>query len=73
MLSQLDTRFFLGVDNPYKFSLRFVIFKAGEKEPLASSYHDSMWRRSVNVEVDLEAGDYVVHVRHSSCELLFLN
>jgi hypothetical protein len=62
MLSQIDTRYFSGVESAYKFSLRFVIFKTGEKEPVATSYHDALWRRSVNVEVDLEAGDYVVQV-----------
>lgn len=63
MLSQLDTRFFIGVDNIYKFSLSFVLFKAGEKEPIAASYHDATWRRSVNVELEMDEGDYVVHVR----------
>jgi hypothetical protein len=62
MLSQLDTRYFYGVESPFLFSLTFVIFKVGEKEPIANSYHDAMWRRSVNVEVYLEEGDYVVQV-----------
>jgi hypothetical protein len=62
VLSQIDTRYFLGVDNLYRFSLHFAIFKSGEKEPVATSYHDALWRRSVNVEVDLEEGEYVIHV-----------
>jgi len=69
VLSQLDTRYFQGVENSYKFSLNFIVFKAGEKEAIASSYHDALWRRSVNVEIDLEAGDYVVQV---SNEIMYL-
>ncbi|KAG9093462.1 hypothetical protein FRC07_011459, partial [Ceratobasidium sp. 392] len=37
---------------------------APASEPYASSAHTVFWHRSVNVELDdLEAGDYVVHVR----------
>ncbi|KAG8695526.1 hypothetical protein FRC09_009104, partial [Ceratobasidium sp. 395] len=33
------------------------------EEPLLSSSHTGYWRRSVNLEIDLEPGEYVVHVR----------
>jgi hypothetical protein len=41
----------------------FVLFKKDDKEPIGSSQHSRFYSRSVNLEVDLAAGEYVVHVR----------
>ena len=47
------------------FGLEFAIFRKGAKEALAASRPHSSWYRGVNVELDLDAGEYVVQV----CEI----
>jgi hypothetical protein len=48
--------------------------KEGEKEPLAESLHSDFYLRSANLEIELEAGNYIVYVRFASslghCPLL---
>lgn len=64
VLSQLDDRYFKELSGSNKFTMDFKLFKRGEKRVLVNSTHSTFFRRSVNAEVDnLEAGDYVVHVR----------
>ncbi|KAG9095718.1 hypothetical protein FRC07_011043, partial [Ceratobasidium sp. 392] len=66
VLSQLDDRYFAEISGYSQWTLEFVIYRkdAPASEPYASSSHTIFWRRSVNVELDdLEAGEYVVHVR----------
>lgn len=63
VLSQMDDRYFPDLSGPSKFTLDFKLFKKGEKKVIANSSHSTFFRRSVNCEVELEAGDYVVHVR----------
>ncbi|KAJ8509380.1 hypothetical protein ONZ45_g8446 [Pleurotus djamor] len=63
VLSKLDDRYFDDLSGNYWWNFNFVLFKAGESEVLAESSHARLWSRSVNVELELEAGDYVVHVR----------
>jgi hypothetical protein len=41
------------------------VYARDGEEPVATSMHDIFWQRSAAVEVDLEAGEYVVHVRTS--------
>lgn len=41
----------------------FKLFKKGEKRVLVNSSHSTFFGRSVNAELDLEAGEYVVHAR----------
>jgi hypothetical protein len=63
MLSQLDTRYFTGLESCYRASLDFSIFPLGSSTAIASSRHNALWDRNVNAEVELEAGEYVVQVR----------
>ncbi|QRV99267.1 calpain family cysteine protease [Ceratobasidium sp. AG-Ba] len=66
VLSQLDTRFFGEISGIYRWTADFVVYRKGAPadEPYTRSVHTELWRRSVSVELDnLEAGDYVVHVR----------
>jgi hypothetical protein len=64
VLSKLDERYFNEISGRSAWSFDFVLFKKGEKVALHSSYHARFGSRSVNLEADLEAGDYVVHVSH---------
>ncbi|KAJ6580633.1 hypothetical protein B0H19DRAFT_1111981 [Mycena capillaripes] len=63
VLSQLDTRYFADISGRSRWSLDFVVYKQGETEAVAESLHARYFSRSVNLEIPLEAGEYVVHVR----------
>ncbi|KAG7116641.1 Calpain-8 like protein [Verticillium longisporum] len=64
VLSQLDDRYFRGLEGQYRFDLGFRLHRAGDGEAyVVRSEPAYRMRRSVNVELDLEAGDYEVHVR----------
>ncbi|KAG8958941.1 hypothetical protein FRC03_008689 [Tulasnella sp. 419] len=63
VLAQLDTRYFEELASPFRWSLDFAIYKRNEDEAVASSVHSSLWERSVNAEIDLDTGEYVVQVR----------
>lgn len=41
----------------------FVLVKEGEKEPIAEVTHSEFHLRSVNMEIHLEEGNYIVYVR----------
>ncbi|KAG7109137.1 Calpain-8 like protein [Verticillium longisporum] len=64
VLSQLDDRYFRGLEGQYRFDLGFRLHRAGDGEAyVVRSEPAYRMRRSVNVELDLEAGNYEVHVR----------
>ncbi|KAJ7029686.1 hypothetical protein C8F04DRAFT_1187536 [Mycena alexandri] len=63
VLSQLDRRYFLDISGRSLWSLDFIVYKQGETEAIAESVHARYFSRSVNLEIPLEAGEYVVHVR----------
>ena len=63
VLAQLDDRYFKELSGSSKFTMDFKLFKRGEKHVLVNSSHSTFFGRSVNAELDLEAGEYVVHVR----------
>ena len=63
VLAQVDTRSFAEIAGPYRWSLEFALYKKGESEPIGRSVHDRLYGRSVQMELDLAEGDYVVHVR----------
>lgn len=65
VLSQLDNRYFQDIRNLTGYavwSFDFVVFRQGGTEPVAISGPSNFHTRSVNLEVELEAGEYVVHV-----------
>ena len=62
VLSRIDDRYFHGIDGRSKWIFDFVIFKEGETERLTETLPARLMERSVNLEVNLEAGNYVVHV-----------
>lgn len=63
VLSQIDSRYFRDLAGKAKWSLDYVLVKEGEKEPIAEVAHSEFHLRSVNLEVQLEAGNYIVYVR----------
>lgn len=58
VLSQLDTRYFMGLTGQYTFQLGFRLHKSNEKSHIIRGY--SSGDRSAVTEVDLEAGTYEV-------------
>jgi len=58
VLSQLDTRYFMGLTGQYTFQLSFRLHKSGEKAHIIRG--SSSGDRSATTEVDLEAGTYEV-------------
>ncbi|KAF8877897.1 hypothetical protein BD779DRAFT_1677100 [Infundibulicybe gibba] len=65
VLSKLDDRYFQGIaeDSDFVWSFDFILFKKGSEIPVAESSHSPDRGRSTNLEVELEAGEYVLHVR----------
>lgn len=63
VLSQLDDRYFRGLEGQYKFGLGIRVHKAGEDDYLVRAQTAYRMTRSVNVELELEAGDYTVCVK----------
>ncbi|KAK4081135.1 uncharacterized protein Triagg1_2667 [Trichoderma aggressivum f. europaeum] len=63
VLAQLDDRYFRGLHGQYRFELAFRVHKAGHEDYLVRSQAPYRMRRSVNVELDLEAGEYDIRVK----------
>ena len=63
VLSQLDDRYFRGLEGQYVFSLAFRLHKSGQEDYIVRTPPAYRMKRSVNVEVKLEAGDYTVMVK----------
>ncbi|RDB15999.1 Calpain-9 [Hypsizygus marmoreus] len=63
VLSKLDERYFNPISGRARWTLDFVVFRKGETKPVSYSSQARSFSRSVNTEVYLEAGEYVVHVR----------
>ncbi|KAF6743625.1 hypothetical protein DFP72DRAFT_1177801 [Ephemerocybe angulata] len=62
-LSQLNERFFETIPSHSRFSIGFVIVKAGDTMPLDESVHSKPFHRSVDAELELDAGTYFIYVK----------
>lgn len=62
VLSELDSRYFRGLEGNSVWAFDFIIFKQGTEEEIAESSKSIFHTRSVNVELELDAGEYVIHV-----------
>jgi len=60
VLSQLDHRYFRGLAGQYTFNLHFRIQKEDETEYITRSRSNVGMSRSVNAELELEPGKYIV-------------
>jgi len=63
VLSKYDVRYFKDIQGPCIWHLDFILAREGETEPLAESSYSFFYTRSVNVELNLEAGNYIVLAR----------
>ncbi|KAI0446932.1 hypothetical protein F4803DRAFT_501696 [Xylaria telfairii] len=60
VLSQLDTRYYRGLEGQYRFELNFRLHQKGQEDYVVRSIAPYRQTRSVNVELELEAGEYTV-------------
>jgi hypothetical protein len=63
VLAQLDDRYFRGLEGQYKFELAFRLHRAGHADDIIRSQVLYRMTRSVNAEVELDAGEYEVQLR----------
>ncbi|KAK0720544.1 hypothetical protein B0H67DRAFT_552699 [Lasiosphaeris hirsuta] len=63
VLSQLDDRYFRGLEGQYRFKLGFRVHKAGQDDYLVRTRGSYRMSRSANLELELEAGEYVILVK----------
>lgn len=62
-LSQLDDRYFRGLEGQYWFTLQFRLQKDDDPDFVVRSNTNYTMNRSVNTELNLEAGSYTVYVK----------
>ncbi|KAI0880645.1 cysteine proteinase [Annulohypoxylon maeteangense] len=60
VLSQLDDRYYRGLEGQYRFELNFRLHKNGQEDYVVRSINPYCQNRSVNVELELEEGEYTV-------------
>ncbi|KAH6652603.1 hypothetical protein BKA67DRAFT_519662, partial [Truncatella angustata] len=60
VLSQLDDRYYRGLEGQYRFTLNFRLHKAGQEDYVVRSISPYCQKRGVNVELELAAGEYLV-------------
>ncbi|OTB02778.1 hypothetical protein M426DRAFT_13201 [Hypoxylon sp. CI-4A] len=60
VLSQLDDRYYRGLEGQYRFELNFRLHRNGQEDYVVRSTNQYCQNRSVNVELELEAGEYDV-------------
>jgi hypothetical protein len=59
-LSQLDDRYFKGLEGQYIFQLHFRLDKEGEQDYIVRSHGNYSMRRSVSTDLELDPGTYNV-------------
>ncbi len=60
VLSQLDDRYYQGLEGQYEFNLQFRLHKDDEDDYIVRSNGTYYMKRSVSTELELEAGNYTV-------------
>ena len=60
VLSQLDDRYYKGLDGQYLFQLHFRLDKYGEHDYIVRSHGNYSMRRSVSTDLELDPGTYSV-------------
>jgi len=63
VLSQIDSRYFKEISGTSCWTLDFTLVKRGEATPIAESASTLLYARSVNLEMELDEGEYNVYVR----------
>ena len=67
VLSQLDDRYFRGLEGQYRFELHFRLGKDGEQDYIVRSHGNYSMHRSVSTDLDLDPGTYSVLMKITAC------
>ena len=72
VLSQLDDRYFQGLEGQYTFQLHFRVEKEGEHDYIVRSHGNYSMNRSVSTDLELDAGTYSVLMKITAqrCEVI---
>ena len=73
VLSQLDDRYYRGLEGQYRFELHFRLDKDGESEYIVRSHGNYSMSRSVSTDLELDPGTYSVLMkitarRYQACD-----
>ncbi|KAE9375240.1 hypothetical protein N431DRAFT_196665 [Stipitochalara longipes BDJ] len=63
VLSQLDTRYYTGLEGLCTFGLSFSLRKRGDPNSIISCKKNIFMERSVSVDLNLDAGEYLVFLK----------
>ncbi|OAX81293.1 hypothetical protein ACJ72_04370 [Emergomyces africanus] len=63
VLSQLDERYFKGLEGQYQFHLQFRLEKEGDEDYVIRNQNNIYMTRSVSADITLEPGTYTILVR----------
>ena len=66
-LSQLDDRYFRGLEGQYRFELHFRLAKDGEQDYIVRSHGNYSMSRSVSTDLELDSGTYSVLMKITAC------
>lgn len=67
VLSQLDDRYYRGLEGQYTFQLHFRLDKDGEQDYIVRSHGNYSMSRSVSTDLELEPGTYSVLMKITAC------
>ena len=73
VLSQLDRRYFKGMEGQYTFQLHFRLDKDGEDDYIVRSHGNYSMTRSVSTDLELDPGTYSVLMRITAKREVALN
>ena len=62
VLSQLDKLYFKDISGISCWSLDFVLVRRGQEDPVAEASSALPFTQSVNLEIELDAGEYIIYV-----------
>ncbi|KAH6916492.1 hypothetical protein BKA70DRAFT_1502774 [Coprinopsis sp. MPI-PUGE-AT-0042] len=63
VVTRADNRYFRDLQGSHIWNIDFTLVREGHLEPITDSCYSFFYTRNVSLEIDLEPGDYTVHVR----------
>lgn len=63
VLSQLDSRYFRGLQGQYRFDLAIRVHESGNEDYIVRGEQQLRVERSTNVELDLDPGEYDIRIK----------